>query len=73
METPLPFWNVCNITHIRTLQLTKNKSDRLRYVVKSKAIPVTGRSKPWTMDSLYVFKRKLFRNTRHTVTFGMKL
>jgi hypothetical protein len=24
----------------------------------------------WTMDSLYTFKCKLFRNTRHTVTFG---
>jgi hypothetical protein len=27
----------------------------------------------WTMDSLYAFKCKRFRNTRHTVTFGIPL
>jgi hypothetical protein len=26
----------------------------------------------WTMDSLYAFKCKRFRNTRHTVKFGIK-
>jgi hypothetical protein len=28
-------------------------------------------SKCWTMDSLYTFHCKSFRNTRHTVTFGI--
>jgi hypothetical protein len=27
----------------------------------------------WTTDSLYAFKFKSFRNTRHTVTFGIPL
>jgi hypothetical protein len=27
----------------------------------------------WTMDSLYAFKCKYCRNTRHTVTFGIAL
>jgi hypothetical protein len=29
--------------------------------------------KPWTIDSLYAFKYKRFRNTRHTVTFRIPL
>jgi hypothetical protein len=27
----------------------------------------------WAMDSLYAFKRKRFRSTRHTVTLGISL
>jgi hypothetical protein len=31
------------------------------------------RSRWWTMDSLYAFKCRLFRNTRHRLTFGIAL
>jgi hypothetical protein len=38
-----------------------------------KGVQTIHRSTPWPMDSLYAFKRKRFRNSRHTVTFKMPL
>jgi hypothetical protein len=38
-----------------------------------KGIQTILRPKCLTMDSLYAFKYKLFRDTRHTVTFGILL
>jgi hypothetical protein len=39
----------------------------------SKCYCVATVSRCWTMDSLYAFKCKRFRNTRHTVIFGISL
>jgi hypothetical protein len=35
----------------------------------TKTFTLRGVQTPWTVDSFYSFKRKRFRNTRHTVTF----
>jgi hypothetical protein len=45
-------------------------------IIFCKCYPFRGRkyrSTPWTMDSVYFFKCKRFRNTRLTVTFGIQL
>jgi hypothetical protein len=42
-------------------------------VTKTLGVQTIHLSTPWTIDSLYAFKRKGFHNIRHTVTFGIPL